>query len=190
MAEYKAFTSGVEVNGQTIYSVIDAMKGFDDIAHELLDKNGIKNFSRDDWYPQEAWLNAFKDIAENVGEKTLFNIGKAILTNAMLPPGIDTIDKGLSLIDVAYHMNHRLDGKIMFDPSNGVMLEGIGHYLYEKTGEKSAKMIGQNPYPCEFDRGIVMSMARRFQPLAEVVLDKSVKNRKDGNETSTYLVTW
>jgi hypothetical protein len=190
MAEYKAFIPGVKVSGKAIFSVLEAMKGFDANASELLEKNGIKYFINEGWYPQQAWLNTLKDIADKMGEVMLFNIGKAILSNVKLPPGIESIEKGLCLIDVAYHMNYRLNGKIMFDPFTGIMTEGIGHYVYEKTGEKSGKVIGLNPMPCEYSRGFITAMTRHFQPLSEVILDSNVKNKKDGEDSSTYIITW
>lgn len=190
MAEYKAFVPGVKVSGRAISSILWAMNGFDDTALVLLKRNGLQYFMNDGWYPQQVWLDTLKEVADKIGEVTLFNIGKSILSNSKLPPGIESIEKGLCLIDVAYHMNHRLNGKIMFDPFTGIMTEGIGHYLYERTGEKSGKVIGLNPLPCEYARGVVMSMATRFEPLAKVVLDSSVKNKKDGEDSSTYIVTW
>ena len=51
---------------------------------------------------------------------------------------------------MAYHMNHR----------NGI----IGDYKFEKTSDTSAKIICTNPYPDEFDKGIITTMARRFAP--------------------------
>jgi hypothetical protein len=48
-------------------------------------------------------------------------IGKSIPENAQFPPEINSIEAGLQAIDVAYHMNHRIDGKPLFDPKTGKM---------------------------------------------------------------------
>lgn len=190
MPQFKAINPQVEVNGQTIYSVMHGLKAFKEIAEEILADNGLVDVQADGWYLQQAWLDSFKTIAEEIGENTLFNIGKSIPDNAKFPPGIETIEQGLSLIDVAYHMNHRLNGKIMFDPATGAKAEGIGSYNFVPTGPNSGKVYCPNPYPCDFDRGIVTAMARKFKPLAEVKLDETVESRKKGGESSTYLVTW
>lgn len=82
-------------------------------------------------------------------------------------------------IDVAYHMNHR-GGE-------------IGNYEYQKTGERSALMICCNPYPCDFDRGIIESMIRRFKPkdsLMPMVDHNQDICRKKGDELCKYIVTW
>jgi hypothetical protein len=63
----------------------------------------------------------------------------AIVSAAQFPPQIKTIDDALGAIDVAYHMNHRINGKVLFDPQTGKTAEGIGHYVFEKkwvTGEQ------------------------------------------------------
>ena len=116
-------------------------------------------------------LRAFKRIAESVGESKLYAIGLRIPENAKFPPHIKTIDDAVASIDVAYHMNHRKAGKVMFDPATGAMLEGIGHYGYKKLGPRSIESVSANPYPCSFDRGIITTMARRFEKGAAIVHD-------------------
>jgi hypothetical protein len=53
----------------------------------------LQNPEPDKWYSQEAWLNAFKEIAETVGTNTLFMIGKSIPEHAKFPPQIDLLRK-------------------------------------------------------------------------------------------------
>lgn len=190
MAEFIAFENGIKVNGQTIKSVLLGMGKFQDLGVDILSENNISDIKDEGWYSQQDWLNAFKSISEEIGANTLFNIGKSILDSAKFPPEMDTIEKGLPAIDVAYHMNHQKEGKVMFNPETGDMLEGIGNYGFEKTADREAKMLVNTPYPCDFDRGIITSMARKFEATADVKLDESAKNKKDGGDTSTYIVSW
>lgn len=180
----------IEVNGQTINSFLDVLTEDQDLVKTYLEQNNIKDLKQDSWYLMTDWLQAFEKLAEELGEKTLFMVGKKILENAQFPPNIVEVHSGLALIDVAYHMNHRKAGEVMFDSNTGTMLDGIGNYKYEKLSENSGKMFVDNPYPCEFDRGIITSMARKFKPLAVVKLDERVKNKKDANMSSTYLINW
>lgn len=182
--------SVIEVNGQTIMSFYDALSEDKEIINGFFEDAGIINIKANDWYLMHHWLDVFKTIEEHLGSKTMFVIGKKILDNALFPPNIDEIHKGLSLIDVAYHMNHKLNGQIMFDPSTGAKLDGIGNYLYTQISEKSGVLVSDTPYNCDFDRGIITSMARRFEPLAQVILDESMDNRKEGGDSSTYLINW
>ena len=109
-------------------------------------------------------------------------IGKAIPEHAKFPPQIDSLQKALAAIDMAYHMNHR----------NGE----IGNYTLKEFDEKNrrAVMVCNNPYPSEFDRGIISTMLRRFKPSGsfkyDVTLDTTKETRMNGGERCTYLIQW
>lgn len=194
MAQFVAINNDVEVNGETVLSVVDGMGAFKERALKILADSGITDPKPGQWYRQQYWLDAFRRISESTGNYTLFNIGKKIPENAQFPPEIDDIFKGLSAIDVAYHMNHRIGNTPLFDPKTGTMQEGIGHYRFKKDGDKKVTMECNNPYPCDFDRGIIEAMAHRFKPSgASIVLvkhDDTAPCRKKGHESCTYHVTW
>jgi hypothetical protein len=179
MAMFKAMTPGAEVNGQTVLSVVDGMGGFKSLALTILKNNGIVDPQPNQWYSQQAWLDAFRTIADQVGPNTLFQIGKKIPENAAFPPEINSIESGLAAIDVAYHMNNR-GGE-------------IGHYAYTGNGSRSGKMECNNPFPCDFDRGIITAMATRFAPAGSIVKvahDDARPCRKTGGNSCTYLISW
>ena len=179
MAQFKALSTTVEVNGETVLSVVDGMGAMKNMAMGILEKNGIKNPKPGQWFKQQDWLNAFKQISESIGTNTLSQIGQKIPENAQFPPAIDTIEKALSAIDVAYHMNHR-GGE-------------IGHYNYKAEGSNRATLECANPYPCDFDRGIIVAMSRRFGPKGgnvRVVHEDTKPCRKKGGESCTYHVAW
>jgi len=179
MAQFKAFAPGVEVNGETVLSVVDGMGPYKDMGLKILAENGINDPKPGQWYPQQAWLDAFKTIADKMGPNTMLAIGKTIPENAQWPPQVDTIEKALGSVDMAYHMNHR-GGE-------------IGSYRFESTGAKTGKMTCTNPYPSDFDLGIIYSVARKFAPkgaFPTVKLDETLPTRKTGGETCTYLIGW
>ncbi len=179
MAQFEQFAPNVEVNGETVLTTINSFPEFmRKIALKMLERHGIKNPEPGQWYSQKAWLGSFKEIAEKYGSNTLFEIGKAIPSNARFPTDIDDIEKALSSIDIAYHMNHR----------NG----DIGFYKLVKHDREKKILIMhcKNPYPCDFDRGIIVSMAIQFEPTAHVRLDTNKPSRKDGADDSWYIVTY
>jgi hypothetical protein len=179
MAQFKAYSPSVQVNGQTVLSVVQGMGAFKERALKVLADNGIPNPQVNQWYPQQSWLNAFKTLSETVGPTTLKLIGQSIPANADWPPQVNSIETALPSIDVAYHMNHK-GGE-------------IGHYSFTQTGPKSGKMVCDNPYPCEFDRGIVEAVAKKFAPpsaFVTVVHDDSQPCRKKGENACTYQITW
>ncbi len=197
--QFKPMEAGIEVNGQTVYAVVDgfASKALPSkilVAEGVgtLGRDGVVEIDKDGWYSQEAWLRAFGKISESVGSNVLFNIGLKIPSNAIFPPWVVDVDSAIKSIDVAYHLNHRRQGKVMFDPANGTMLEGIGHYGYERPAPGVNRIVSKcaNPYPCDFDRGILTTMAQKFAPRAMVLHQDDARCRLKGGESCTYVVKW
>lgn len=177
MALFKAFSPEVEVNGETVLSVVDGLGSFKRQAYAILEENGIKDPQPGRWYPQQKWLDAFKEIGSRLGKNTLFVIGSKVPDNAKFPPEIDSIEKALSSIDVAYHMNHK-GGE-------------IGSYSFKSTGPRSAKMVCKNPYPCDFDRGIIEAMAKRFKPSdGAIKVEHEGVCRHTSGDSCSYAVSW
>jgi hypothetical protein len=174
MAVFKSFSPKVEVNGETVLSIVAGMGSFKDQALKILEEKGIANPKPGQWYSQQSFLDAFQTISQKLGPATLFNIGKSIPENAQFPPGIDSIEKSLSSIDVAYHMNHR-GGE-------------IGSYKFESTGEKSGKMTCNTPYPAGFEKGIVEATAKKFKPAGTLVVVK--ENPASSADVCVFDITW
>jgi hypothetical protein len=193
MAQFKIITPNVEVNGQTVLSVANGLNAMKNLGLKILEENGISNPKPEAWYSQGLWLNSFKQISEKIGDKTLNIIGKSIPDNAKFPPEINDIYKALASIDIAYHMNHRLNNNILFNITTGKMFEGIGHYNYRKISDNEIEIKCDNPYPCEFDKGIIEQMAKRFKPAGAFIRidhDELKGCRKKGGNICTYLISW
>jgi hypothetical protein len=197
--QYRAFEPGIEVNGQTVNAIVDGFRFLKEFPSRILLEEGIGrpgarglvDIEPDAWYSQEAWLRAFERIDREMGRPNLFAIGLKIPENAKFPPTITDLPGAIASIDVAYHMNHRKHGHMMFDPSTGTMTEGIGHYGFEPVAGKSMIVSRcQNPYPCNFDRGILTAMARRFERTAVVTHVDQEPCRERGGESCTYHITW
>lgn len=194
MAEFIVFAENVEVVGQTVFAFINSMKRGQEKRKSILLKHGIDP-KPEEWYPQQKWLDAFKEVSESVGEMNLFLIGVAIIENAEFPP-INNLKEGLGAIEVAYHMSHRINGNLMFNPENGEMLEGIGHYGLKEYNEdeRTAIMVCDNPYPSKFDEGIITAVGRKFQPsdseAVKVKVDVNADRRTKGGSSCTYLISW
>lgn len=191
MGQYIALNKAVEVNGQTILSVVKGMPGYESTAINILAGKGITNIREDAWYPQQAWLDAFSEIAQKIGVNTLKSIGAKIIESAQWPPSVNSVETALASIDVAYHMNHKLSGKVLFDSSTGQMGEGIGHYYFEKISTNEYKVICENPYPCDFDKGLLKGAVEKFRlPNQKVEFMENVKSgcRNDGHSKCTYHI--
>jgi hypothetical protein len=181
LAEYRVLDAHAEVNGESVYAVVDGMGAFKQTALKILAKQGIVNPEAGEWYSQQALLNALSVISDKLGPDALYNIGMKIPDNAQFPPDIDSLDRALNSLDAAFYLNHR-NGK-------------IGHYHLGAVRETSFEIMCENSYPCEFDRGVLTALCNRFKPKgsnahAAVIHDDSKLCRKKGADSCTYLINW
>lgn len=190
---------GIEVNGQTVLSVIEGFAIFKKIPSDILlavgigrpGADGVVHIEPDEWFPQAAWLKGFEAIGDAVGTGALYGIGLKIPECAIFPPWVSDVHSAVRAIDIAYHLNHRKNGRVMFDVETGALTEGIGHYGYEAlAGEHRILSRCANPYPCDFDKGIVTAIVRRFAPDAWVDHAEPAVCRKTGADHCTYAVSW
>jgi hypothetical protein len=69
----------------------------------------------------------------------------------------------------------------------------VGHYAFTKSAATSGSMVCGNPYPCEFDHGIVEATAAKFAPPRLVVAirhDDALPCRSRDGDSCTYHVSW
>ncbi len=179
MAEFKVFSPRVEVLGEVVLSLVNVMGAFKTISIEILKENGIVAPQPNEWYPQQAWLNSFKAIAQKVGPNTLYQVGRQVPQQYAFPLTIDSIETVLSNLDEAYRKSHR-GGE-------------VGHYRFQILGLNSGRMTCDNPYPCDFDRGIISALAQRFEPpgsLVDVRHEDQAPCKKQGADSCVYTISW
>jgi len=185
MVEFRASSTAVEVLGEVLMAFAS---GFPQEGRsfgiKILEKHGLSTPEPQKYYPLQSFLDAMKEISDTFSAQMLYRVGEQIALHAVLPPGIDDLEKCLGLIDTAYHMNHR-GGE-------------IGKYEYQFQGTEGglqrARMICNNPYPCAFDRGVIEGFAKRFKSSAsyDVVVrhDDSAPCRRNGQDSCTYIISW
>jgi hypothetical protein len=172
--------SKIEIKGQSIMAVVAAMSIVQKRALKILAQQGITPLESERWYPLESFLEVFRAIQAEIGLNTIKAVGRKIPENAMFPPNIVTIEDGFRSIDVAYRMNHRGTGN-------------IGGYHYSRTGERTAQMLCDNPYPCPMDEGLLESIGGRFRPQDSIwvrVEHQPGGCRKDGAASCTFNLSW
>jgi hypothetical protein len=188
---------GIDVLGVCLKNVYDGFGPFRSSASKILLQHGLgrrrpgklAEFDAAAWYPLGRFLDALGAIAKEAGEGVLYNAGEAVPANAQWPPQARDVYTALESVDVAYHMNHGRGRSPLFDPSNGRMGEGIGHYRAQRTGDY-VQVVAENPYPCEFDRGLLTAIARQFKPRARVQHAEGTACRKFRGASCTYDVAW
>lgn len=183
MALYEAFDPNAEINGRMVQTVVEGAMGrfsdaYRDRALAALVEEDIADPAPDEWYPQQAWLNAFETIAADLQPHVLDRLGEQIPHVADWPNGIDTVPGALRSIDEAYRRNHRGGD--------------IGYYRFEHTAEQAGEVTCYNPYPCPFDRGLVRGVAQEYASVDAFVFveETGTTCRRDGDETCVYTVYW
>jgi len=198
MMQKWVFEPGIEFSGGMLGAIVEAFKLFPSVAYTRLLNHGIGTMNGKDvaidrqaWYPIESWLAAFDGFAESVGPRALQQIGQNVPKHAAIPPGINDIHGAIAGVNIGYHMNHRKKGKLMFDPATGQTTPGIGVYgCTPVPGERKIISVCENPYPCEFDRGILLAFTLRFEKTGRVLHDERAPCRRTGGKSCTYNIVW
>jgi hypothetical protein len=189
----------IEVSGNSLSSILEGFGVFRSLAMQVLRTHGIvvyltgKDATIDitKWYPLAKFLDAIEDISNRIGARIMNDIGQSVPKNAKFPPSIKDLDMAVRAIDVAFHMNHRKGGVPMFDPKTGKMVEGIGHYGYQRLGsERKITSVCDNPYPCQLDLGLLTAMSKKFELSPLVSHDDRKPCRSKGGSSCTYIITW
>ncbi len=193
--QYIPFQSDVQILGNAIESTIANVGPFRALTIEAMVKTGAcppgtKQLEPQRWYSHKGYLTALRLCAERFGETMLNKAGAEVIRNAVFPRSVTNIHAAFAALDAVFHMNHAIAGQPLFDPSTGTMRDGIGHYHYERCGARNIVMRCENPYPCEFDRGVLTTLARRFEPLALITHIDLHECRQRGGSVCAYEITW
>ncbi|CAM4496413.1 hypothetical protein FHS16_005546 [Paenibacillus endophyticus] len=144
----------VEVHGSAVKSVIEGCGVFQKRVKALLAEKGIVELELEAWYSLDHVITVITDLSASVGSNLLLEIGKYITKNSVFPPEMDSFEKAVALLDVAYQMNHR----------NG----NYGEYKCIQEDIKTIRFICNVPYPAMVNLGILRGFARKFQSLATI----------------------
>ena len=139
------------VSGGDVLSMLAATGAFRKTAELLLAEHGIADVVLGEWYPLPGYAASMHELERRVGPNAVFRIGKEIPNHIELPPSLDTFEAVAAAFGPAFKLNHRNAGS--------------GRIDYEITGPESATIVSGTPYPCEFDRGVIMGF---FQKLLHV----------------------
>lgn len=176
MPQYEAFIQEAEVNGRSVRSIVEGVgqfsSAYEERALEILDNHGLPEPEEGEWYSMQAYLDAFAELADTVGPKTVTKIGSEIPYLVDWPPGVETVEEAMGSLDDVYQMNHR-GGE-------------IGYYDFEMTGDSGGVMECKNPYPAELDEGLLKAVAEKFSEECAFV---RVEQTSEGT-TRTYQISW
>lgn len=172
--------SQIEVKGQGLVAIIDAMSLIQSHAVNLLSSHGLNPIDPEKWYSMQSVLDAFKIIGERIGRSTMKSIGRKVPNYTQIPANLQTLDQVLSQLDKVYKATHR-------GPGN------VGSYLYKPTGVRSAQLTTDSPYMCELDEGLLETLCERYKPKGSLwvrVAHDPSGCRNKGAVSCTYDISW
>ena len=191
--------AGFQIRGENVVVVTNAFKLFPEIGLRSLVQRGIGRADAkgkltvepSGGHPFPPRLEEHHEIAQKVGAAKMFDIGRLVAKHAVFPPELKDIYMAMGALDIAYHMNHGRNNAPLFDPATGTMQDGIGHLrTVFNPGEKRIEVIGNDPYPCAEEAGIVGTIAARFEPRAALEHLEKGRCRDNGGDQCRYVILW
>lgn len=168
-----------EVFGKAVSSILAGMLAIQSRAERMLAANGISPLVEEQWYPLESVLKTFYDVQKQIGPNTVRAIGRKCASVAPFPV-INSMEEALRGLGMAYLMNHRGN-------------TDIGGYHYTALGDRRGRMLCDNPYPCEFDEGLIDALTERFRPVDAFFVrieHEPSTCRQRGDKHCTYTIAW
>ncbi len=176
MAQFIAFDESVEIIGfglQSIFTGIAATIG-EGQAIEIFKKYNLYPIDEESWYSQQTCLDILKDLDEFAD---LVAVGFKVF-QPLNSPDIRTVVDALNFLDVGYQTIHRGDDR--------------GGYQFYLISDQLGRLICHNPYPADFDFGVVYSLLKHYPTGNEmrIVWDEKVPNRKQDADTCEFIIEW
>ncbi|ADD05725.1 uncharacterized protein Nmag_2156 [Natrialba magadii ATCC 43099] len=145
------------------------------VTHKLTEY-GLEEIEADEWYSLAIPLAMLYDMRDEYGETRMRNMGQNVPEHVEFPPDLTEPANALHGINQAYTQNHRGSE--------------IGFYEFQQEGENEGVMTCETPYPCEFDKGLIKGVAKKFSDSYVTVEEIGDQCRSDGGQRCEYHVDW
>lgn len=182
MKEFDLQDEDVLVKGGVLTAFLEAFGAYrsrgERVLARHLDLEKGAEISQAKLYPCHQLLAGLRELQEQFGPAFMQRVGQFLYERVEFPSELETYESGLMSSGPVYLENHvNAEGK-------------IGNYRYEKLGPRSGRMICDNPYPCAFDKGIYLGMAKNFGVEATVTHEEDEPCRRDGGERCILRIEW
>lgn len=173
MGKYELLDPAVEVYGETVRALVDALPD-DPRSRRILASHGIENPNLDGWYPEEALLAACEEVYDTMGKQTLEQAGRLMVKQTEWPPCTDTVIDGIELVNAAYQMNHRGGD--------------VGRYRPKRADDTRIHIVCDNPYPCPFDVGVIKGVIDTVRDTRVSIREPDTQCQKREKERCLYEI--
>ena len=164
------------VRAANVRATLDAFRLVPLMAKRLVERHqlNVADLRPDTFILVQRWLDAMKEIQQEVGGNKLRDVGRAIVENADFPPHYTDAETMLLDADAIYQMNHR---------------GNVGHYVVSRMPDKTIEVRCQTPYPRMFEWGVIEGMTKnsRYKHPGKFTVEY-VDGPKTGDLTCTLFV--
>jgi hypothetical protein len=161
--------------GAALRSFVNGLSHSESLIQQILQTHGLTQIAEDQWYDLNTARSIYYTVKREIGERSLFTVGLAMIDSAPFPPDIVDVQGVLASLDHAYHMNVR-------GPA-------IGHIHSEFEDDHTALVTFATPFPCALCRGIIQGCCQKFT--ADAVVEHGPGGCIDhGANECVFHVSW
>lgn len=165
-----------EIRGGQIVAIRDAIG---EVAAPYFARAGLLEAQPEEWYDMTTYLNLIYEIVKNEPD-VMFNLialGIKVVEHAVLPPEIDSVEKGLRAMQRGWQMNSRNAQEVIWE--------------VQKLDDNQFVVTNSSPFPPDQEYGVLYGFVRRFsgnRPF-QVVYENLADREDEDNEFTKFLVT-
>jgi hypothetical protein len=182
MAQFVCFYPNATVSGRVVNMLLKIAPLQHAPVYETLQRHGLQNPHEEQWYSLQNYLNAYRELSRQLGSYFLLNAGKQFFSFIRLGAEIQTLPDAVKALNEWYKDQHRGE-QLEYFQVQGVFPERC-----------EIQVLCQNPYPCYFDRGLLLALTKKYRPeqakFFNVELHPNKPNRLMGSDESTYIISW
>lgn len=156
---------------------------FEKKARELFEEYGLENVEPDEFYPGDDISDAFADVVEDVGARTMRQGGEQMGADVPFPPEVDSPQAGLQTIDAVHQEAARAT-----DDAPADLERPAGRYTCEVTGETSVHVgITENyPFPEIMAEGVFVGIVEDLGGTSARISEDTPR----GEEKTAWEISW
>jgi hypothetical protein len=135
------------VRAANVRATLDAFGLMPSLGRQIIERHhlNLSDLSPDKFVLVQHWLDALREIQQQIGSSVLRKVGARIIENADFPPEYNSVEAVLESLDRIYYLNHR---------------GNVGHYRTARKPDGSLVIRCETPYPRHFEWGLIEGICR------------------------------
>jgi hypothetical protein len=135
------------VRAANVRATLDAFDLLPSVGRAVIERHklNLDDLRPDNFVPVQRWLDALREIQQEIGTNVVRRVGMQIFTNAAFPERHDSVEAVLEALDQIYYLNHKGE---------------VGHYRVAREHEGAVVVRCETPYPRHFEWGLIEGICK------------------------------